>query len=361
VPAELDAVFQKTLAKVPAERFQSMAALAAALEAIHLDPQQAAGPVLLSGFPVGGTAGARPTIAGGALRSEGALHTMAVPAMPEAGVTLDLGSNTHSVATNTILLVEPSRTQANIIRKYLQELNYPNVIVATNGQKALEALRATRVYAVVSAVHLDDMSGAELLRSLRGELKQTEVGYVAITSSTADSTELTAFRGAPRAALLAKPFDRDKLRLALSAATAPTAQAPASLASSSSNPQYASLRVLLVDDSGAVRAHVRGILAGLGFRHIAEVSDGTEAIAQLTQHPFDLVVTDYNMPLMDGRALTGYIRQRSTNPTVPILMITAETDPGKLEEARKLGVSEFCAKTFKPEVVREVLARILGR
>jgi serine/threonine protein kinase len=345
IPQPLEAVFQKAMAKAPAERYQSMTELIRALEAFKIEGPGVAAPVRLEGE-------ARPC---GTVVVPPGTNTMAGGPSAEAAMTLDLGSNTQQTLTNTILLVEPSRTQANIIRKYLQELNYPNVLVASTAQKALEQMRSTRVYAVVGAVHLDDMSGAELLTKIRQELKQPDVGFVAISSSQADSAELTAFRGAPRTALLTKPFDRDKLRLALSAATAPTA-AP----TIAGNPRFASLRVLLVDDSKAARAHYRGVLAILGFRHIAEAGDGTEAIAQLTQAPFDLVVTDYNMPLMDGRALVGYIRLHSANPKVPVVMVTSETDPVKLQAVRSMGVSEFCDKSFKPEILRGLLDRLFA-
>jgi serine/threonine protein kinase len=348
VPPALDAVFQKTLAKAPGDRPQNMTELRQALEAIPLEATGTT-PVLLRG-------GARTDSAmpGVLPPSE---QTMVASPSPDGGVTVALGSRTTK-PTAPILLVEPSRTQANIIRKYLLELGYQEVVVAPNGQKTLEHLRATRFHAVVSAVHLDDMPGAQLLKTIREELRQTEVGFVAISSSSSDSSDLTPFRGAPRAALLPKPFDRDKLRLALSAATAPVASAPVATAP---GPSYASLRVLLVDDSAAARCHERGVLAGLGFRHITEATDGTEAIAQLAQNSFDLVVTDYNMPLVDGRALVAYIRQRSANPAVPIVMVSQESDPARLQEVRKLGVSEICAKTFQPEVVRGILDRVLRR
>jgi two-component system chemotaxis response regulator CheY len=64
------------------------------------------------------------------------------------------------------------------------------------------------------------------------------------------------------------------------------------------------------------------------------------------------------MPYLDGRGLIDFIRHRSAVPSVPIIVVTTETDSGKLEAVRQLGVSAICDKSFKPEVIRGVLARL---
>jgi two-component system chemotaxis response regulator CheY len=112
-----------------------------------------------------------------------------------------------------------------------------------------------------------------------------------------------------------------------------------------------------VDDSAAARAHIRKVLIELGLREIVEAPDGAEAIAALEKDAYDLVVTDYTMPRVDGRGLIEYIRRRSTKRDLPVIMVTTETDPIKLEAVRQLGVLAICDKSFKPEVVRSVLER----
>src|SRR5262249_41477407 len=118
------------------------------------------------------------------------------------------------------------------------------------------------------------------------------------------------------------------------------------------------LRVLVVDDSAAARSHIRGVLAGLGLRNVTEAADGAEALTVLGREAFDLVVTDYHMPYLDGRGLIDFIRHRSPVPSVPIIVVTTETDPDKLEAVRRLGVAAICDKSFKPEVVRGVLQKL---
>ena len=72
-----------------------------------------------------------------------------------------------------------------------------------------------------------------------------------------------------------------------------------------------------------------------------------------------LVVTDYNMPEMDGKALVDYIRTQSWQNSVPILMVTSEQDMGRLAAIEEAGVSGICDKPFEPEMVKGLLRRVL--
>src|SRR5262249_15770104 len=97
--------------------------------------------------------------------------------------------------------------------------------------------------------------------------------------------------------------------------------------------------------------------ATMGLRDVTEAGDGAEAIALFETGAFDLVVTDYNMPRLDGRGLVDFIRHRSARPSVPVIVTTTETDPAKLGAAPKPGASAICDKDVKPEVIREALGR----
>src|SRR5579864_2349102 len=101
--------------------------------------------------------------------------------------------------------------------------------------------------------------------------------------------------------------------------------------------QRGELRVLIVDDSAGARVHIRSVLEGLGLVQMAEAADGAEAVALVARQPFDLIVTDYNMPYMDGRGLVGYLKQNPATASVPIIMVTSEQDAGKLAAVRQLG------------------------
>jgi serine/threonine protein kinase len=327
VPATLDELFRRMVAKKPEERPASMSDVVRALEALTstLTRQPPAQPVA-------------PT--------ETILETVSSPVQTAlANQTVDLApaSSTETAGT-TVLLVEPSRTQQAIVRKYLQEIGFADISAATSGQKALEIARAAPPAAVVSALYLADMTGVQLAQKMWAEQGLSSLGFVLITSQT--DAEEAHLQGPPGKMIrLVKPFDADRLASALVSVTG-------------DHSDSAGLRVLVVDDSAAARAHVRGVLAGLGLNDVTESGDGAEAAALLEKQTFDLVVTDYNMPRLDGRGLIEFIRRRSAIPSVPVILTTTETDPARLEAVRKLGVSIICDKRFRPEEVRAVLEKL---
>jgi two-component system chemotaxis response regulator CheY len=100
------------------------------------------------------------------------------------------------------------------------------------------------------------------------------------------------------------------------------------------------------------------VLQQLGFTNIAEASDGAQAIASATKEKFDLIVTDYNMPLMDGLALISYLRQTPATQNVPIIMVTTESGSSVLGPVRKLGVVDVFSKEFAIDQVRLALDRL---
>jgi two-component system chemotaxis response regulator CheY len=116
---------------------------------------------------------------------------------------------------------------------------------------------------------------------------------------------------------LSKPFDQDQLAQALAAAGGPR-RAPGPDDPNSPG----RTRVLVVDDSATARGHIRRVLAGLGVTRIVEAADGVEAMCHLEEDRFDLVVTDYNMPRLDGGRLIDFIRHRSLVPSIPVIMVT---------------------------------------
>jgi two-component system chemotaxis response regulator CheY len=253
-----------------------------------------------------------------------------------------------------VVLVEPSRAQSGIIRRYLQAQGIDQVVVVASGQEALAAIRKERPDALVSALHLADMTGVQLAQHVRAESDkagQAAPGFVLI-SSEADSAESGSLSKYGKGTILKKPFTPEKLSEALRLVSDPAATpAPGPTL----NP--GKLRVLIVDDSAPARLHMRNVLKSLGLEQFVEAPDGAQAVAAVAQGTFDLIVTDYNMPFMDGRGLVGYLRQNPATASAPIIMVTTETDPAKLDAVRQLGVT-VCDKSFPPGVVRGVLDKI---
>src|SRR5262249_35470198 len=198
-----------------------------------------------------------------------------------ANQTVDLRSTrTAGTGGMTVLLVEPSRSQAVIIRGYLQTLGFRNIPTTSSGQKALEIARNAPPRVVISAMHLADMTGVQLAQQMRAEEPLSSTGFVLITSQ-ADVQEASLPGQAGSAVRLPKPFDLDHPAGALAAATGGPQRQTGPASPGVGQAGKPDLRVLVVDDSAAARSHIRNVLAGLGLRQVVEAADGAEAVSLL--------------------------------------------------------------------------------
>lgn len=333
VPEALDDIFRRMVAKEPGDRFASMGEVVRALESVPVvwDPKDE---VLATQLP--------PTLPPAAINLAGGPETTRSPAPADSTGPTIVGAPPDQAGTGdmVVLLVEPSRAQAVIIRKYLHELGVQNIVTTTTAQKALELARGAPPNVVISAMHLADMTGVRLAQEMRAEKKLTSTGFVLITSQ-AEAADGNLLNQVGHAVRLPKPFTLAQLAQAVAAAKNASAKS--------------GRKVLVADDSAAARSHIRAVLAGLGLSQVVEAADGAEAVAFLESERFDLVVTDYHMPRLDGRQLIEFIRRRSSCPRVPVIMTTTETDPVRLDTVRQLGVFAICDKSFAPDVVRGVI------
>jgi two-component system chemotaxis response regulator CheY len=119
------------------------------------------------------------------------------------------------------------------------------------------------------------------------------------------------------------------------------------------------MHALVIDDSRATRAVLRSILGSLGF-DVTEAGDGREGLRSLGQirRP-DLVLVDWNMPVMDGIAFLRAVRAEAGYADLPLLMVTTEGDVARITQALEAGASEYVMKPFDREVMLDKL-RLLG-
>jgi two-component system, chemotaxis family, chemotaxis protein CheY len=117
--------------------------------------------------------------------------------------------------------------------------------------------------------------------------------------------------------------------------------------------------VLIVDDSATMRQMVNFTLTGAGFI-VVEAGDGADAVKKLTAgtQP-NLVITDLNMPNMDGISLIKEIRKMGTLKFTPILMLTTESTDDKKKEGQAAGATGWIVKPFNPEQMLKVIAKVL--
>ena len=263
---------------------------------------------------------------------------------------------TSSLADLTVLLVEPSPTQAHLVERMLRHQGVTRVTQVAGGAEAMAALRDPDPgQVVISSLYLPDMAGTDLVAAMRAEPMLETIPFILISSETRPQM-LEPVRQSGACSIVAKPFSEQQLSRALYAAVDNLAP-PEELDIA----EIENLRVLLVDDSSASRHYLRHLLEDLGVERISECTNGREAVAVLQDSLFDLVITDYHMPEMDGRELTEYIRQQSWQADVPVLMVTGEQNMGRLAAVERAGVSAICDKPFEASSVRGVINDALRR
>ena len=120
-------------------------------------------------------------------------------------------------------------------------------------------------------------------------------------------------------------------------------------------------KILIVDDFVTMRRIVRNLLKQLGYENISEAEDGEQAFAKLKEGGFKFVVSDWNMPNLDGLGLVQKIRSDPNFSTMPFLMITAEAEKEKVVEAIKAGVNNYIVKPFTAEILKEKMDKIFDK
>jgi len=121
------------------------------------------------------------------------------------------------------------------------------------------------------------------------------------------------------------------------------------------------MKILIVDDFSTMRRIVKNLLRDLGFNNTQEADDGLTALPMLKKGEFDFVVTDWNMPGMQGIDLLKHIRADAELKHLPVLMITAEAKREQIIEAAQAGVNGYIVKPFTAATLKEKLDKIFDR
>lgn len=116
--------------------------------------------------------------------------------------------------------------------------------------------------------------------------------------------------------------------------------------------------ILVVDDTRSMRKMVAAVLAGAGYE-VAEAGDGAEAFELARARQFDLVVTDHNMPRMDGVTLVRALRQLSHYDAVALIVLSTEVDPVLKQKGREAGATGWMAKPFDPQRMLDIVAKFI--
>ena len=253
---------------------------------------------------------------------------------------------THYLNSLYVLLVEPSSSQRRIVLQQFEDLGIQQFDTVDTGEEALLKIDTEQPDLVISALFLEDMTGRELVLEMRDNPVSVDIPFMLISSETS-FRELDPVKQAGASAVLPKPFQARDLQRAINMIM--DWETPDKIELDRS------LRILLVDDSRLARRLITRTLNRMGLEDITEAEDGRAALPLIQHNEYDLIISDYNMPHMDGQELLWFIRNKSRQPRVPVMMVTTEGDQSKLAAVQSQGVSAIIDKPFDAAAVKRLI------
>ncbi|RLB90615.1 MAG: response regulator [Deltaproteobacteria bacterium] len=123
-----------------------------------------------------------------------------------------------------------------------------------------------------------------------------------------------------------------------------------------------SFNVLIVDDSNTMRAVIKKVISISGFKmaQCIEAGNGKEALEALTNNWVDVIVSDINMPEMNGFELLRSLKEDDLLKNIPVILISTESSDEKIQDAFNMGANGFIKKPFTPEAVKKILCEVIG-
>ncbi|MDH5400822.1 MAG: response regulator [Cyclobacteriaceae bacterium] len=235
-----------------------------------------------------------------------------------------------------VLLADDSSTARQIIKRELIMMGFEdqNIRDAADGEQALKFLAKTEFHMIISDWHMPNMDGLELLRTVKGDGRLKSIPFLMLTTEAEKDKISKAFESSADQ-YIGKPFS-----------SAPFQQTINKLLLGSTS--YEDKKVLVIDDSAVLRAILAKNLEQVGFLkdNITESKDGEEGLEKMMVDKFDLVITDWYMPKMDGLEFVKLMKDKDHLKNVPLLMVTSEMDGRKELEAFRAGISAYIIKPF---------------
>lgn len=118
------------------------------------------------------------------------------------------------------------------------------------------------------------------------------------------------------------------------------------------------LKILIVDDMSTMRRILKNALRQLGYRNIEEAENGQLAFSKVRETPLDLIITDWNMPTMDGLGLLKAVRDDPNYKAIPVLMVTAQAEQKYVLEAIRAGATNYIVKPFTADTLKTKIDKI---
>ena len=121
-----------------------------------------------------------------------------------------------------------------------------------------------------------------------------------------------------------------------------------------------SKKVLVIDDSSTIRSLITHSLEELNDYEMVEAKNGFEALKALPRMHFDLIITDINMPEINGLEIVKFVRNHPEYQTIPLIIVSTENGEEDVRKALSLGANEYITKPFNPEQIKDVVSRLMS-
>ena len=121
------------------------------------------------------------------------------------------------------------------------------------------------------------------------------------------------------------------------------------------------MKILLVDDSSTMRRIQKNTLSKIGHTDVDEAEDGADAVKKVGQGKYDLVLMDWNMPNMTGIEALKKIKEDPAYKSLPVIMVTSESEKTRIVEAIQSGAANYVVKPFQPETLEEKINSVLQK
>jgi two-component system chemotaxis response regulator CheY len=242
------------------------------------------------------------------------------------------------------LIVDDISSMRKIVRATLGQLGFSDVQEAVDGNAALSKLRFEKFDIVITDWNMPSMSGLDFLKAIQGDEKLRGLPVLVMTAEESPDTMRQA-QDMGSSGYITKPFTADALGQHI-------ARIYSELMC------FERLRVLLVDDYPSMRRIMAKILNLIGVRSIAEAGSGPEAIEKVKAEPFDLIITDWNMPNMSGLELVRALKSRKELQNLQVIVASSTITQQMVVLGKQAGVSEYLAKPFAAEDLKQRIQRI---
>lgn len=281
--------------------------------------------------------------------------------LPCHGQTLNQIAHESSVNAKRVMLVESNESVAEQLQSLLSELSLATT-TANSGSKALGLIREAVNHnsapdIILFGAKIAEMPGEVFARCIDADPQYDNIRLVPMTYVTERASELYPHNNPRMAAQLIKPARRSELAAILNQAMNDgfIQQDEQDTGSKALKQAYSTLRILVVEDNAVNQEVALGLLEKIGFS--AEVAvNGQEALERLENEEFDLVLMDCQMPVLDGYAATGALREKEADQglgRMPVIALTANAMAGDAEKCLAAGMDDYLAKPFEEHALEE--------